>query len=63
MLQFLFEGQEYTTRARLLGTYDITPTSLHYLIARTNPARIVDGNKFYFLKSEVEHVIETYLKK
>lgn len=64
MLQFICEGSEYTTRARLLEKYPVPPTTLQYIFER-NPqlTKVVDGNKFFYLKSEVEALVEAAIKK
>ena len=64
MLQFIYEGSEYTTRARLLEKYPVPPTTLQYIFER-NPqlTKVVDGNKFFYLKSEVEALVVAAIKK
>jgi len=63
MLHFISNGDEYTTRTRLLKKYPIAPTSLQMLLRTIAIAKLVDGNKFYFLKREAEAVVEACLKR
>ena len=63
MIQFYFNGQEFTTRARLEEKYDIPHTTLQTLLDDRTLKKIVDGNKFYFLKIQAETMIEAYIQK
>lgn len=63
MLQFIYEGEEYTTRYRLEQKYNITHKKLQVLLQRSELTILKDLNKFYFLKSEVEGLVEASLKK
>lgn len=62
MIQFIFNGDEYTTRTRLQAKYDIAHTNLQKLLQTKPIQKTTDGNKFYFLKHEVETLVEEYLK-
>ena len=64
MLQHILNGQEYTTRPRLLDKYNIAPTNLQMLLTKNNDTldKVVENNKFYFLKSQIETIVEEYLK-
>lgn len=64
MLQFMFNGEEYTTRTRLLEKYYLPSTTLQYLLEKnTQLTKVVYGNKFFYLKSEVESLVEASMKK
>lgn len=63
MVQYYYDGEEYTTRRRLLAKYNIPHTNLQTLLEREQLTKITDLNKYYFLKAEVERVVEEYLKK
>ena len=62
MIQYIFNGDEYTTRTRLQVKYDIAHTNLQKLLQTKSIQKIKDGNKFYFFKHEAEMHVEEYLK-
>lgn len=63
MIEFFFNGNEYTTRARLQDKYSIAHTTLQELLEDEKLLKIEDGNKFYFLKSQAELIVATYIQK
>lgn len=52
MLQFISNGDEYTTRDRLQKKYPIAPTKPKVLLRTLELAKLLDSNKFHFLKRE-----------
>lgn len=62
MIQYILNGDEYTTRTRLQVKYDIAHTNLQKLLQTKPIQKATDGNKFYFLKHEAEMLVEEYLK-
>ena len=63
MIQFFHNGAEYTTRARLEAKYKLPHTTLQSILEDKRLKHIEDGNKFYFLKVQVEQAIEAYVQK
>ena len=63
MIQFFNNGDEYTTRARLEAKYDLPHTTLQTILEDKRLKRLEDGNKFYFLKVQVEHAIDAYIQQ
>ena len=63
MIQFFNNGDEYTTRTRLEAKYDIPHTTLQYILEDKRLKKLVDGNKFYFLRVQAEHAIEAYIQQ
>ena len=64
MITYFYNGDEYTTRQRLLDKYSIPSGNLQRLL-ENHPklTRIQDGNTFFYLKSEVEDLVQTCTKK
>lgn len=63
MIQFFHNGDEYTTRARLEAKYDLPHTTLQTILEDKRLKRLEDGNKFYFLKVQVEYAIDAYIQQ
>lgn len=63
MIQFFHNGDEYTTRARLEAKYDIPHTTLQFILEDKRLKKLIDGNKFYFLRVQVEYAIEAYIQQ
>lgn len=63
MIQFFHNGDEYTTRTRLEAKYDVPHTTLQSILEDKRLKRLEDGNKFYFLRVQVEHAIEAYIQQ
>lgn len=63
MIQFFHNGEEFTTRVRLEAKYDIPHTTLQSILEDKRLKKLIDGNKFYFLKVQVEHAIEAYIQQ
>ena len=63
MIQFFHNGAEYTTRARLEAKYKLPHTSLQTILEDKRLKRIVQGNKFYFLKVQAEQAVEAYVQQ
>jgi predicted transcriptional regulator len=63
MIQFFHNGAEYTTRARLEAKYKLPHTTLQAILEDKRLKKIEDGNKFYFLKVQVEQAIEAYVQQ
>lgn len=63
MIQFFHNGAEYTTRARLEAKYKLPHTTLQTILENKGLKHIKDGNKFYFLKVQVEGTIEAYIQQ
>ena len=63
MIQFYYNGDEYTTRARLEGKYKLPHTTLQAILENRFIKHIEDGNKFYCLKILVETAIEAYIQQ
>lgn len=63
MIQFFHNGEEFTTRARLEAKYDLPHTTLQAILEDKRLKKLVDGNKFYFLKVQVEHAIDSYIQQ
>ena len=63
MIQFYYNGDEYTTRARLEGKYKLPHTTLQAILESRRLKRIEEGNKFYFLKAQVEQTIEAHIQQ
>ena len=63
MIQFFQNGAEYTTRARLEAKYKLPHTTLQNILEDKRLKRIEDGNKFYFLKVQVEQAIEAHVQQ
>lgn len=63
MIQFFHNGAEYTTRARLEVKFKLPHTTLQAILEDKRLKKIVDGNKFYFLKVQVEQVIEAHVQQ
>lgn len=63
MIQFFHNGAEYTTRARLEAKYKLPHTTLQNILEDRKLKHIEDGNKFYFLKVQVEQAIEAHVQQ
>ena len=63
MIQFFYNGDEYTTRTRLEDKYKLAHTTLQSILDDKKLKKIEDLNKFYFLKVQVEHTIEAYIQQ
>jgi hypothetical protein len=63
MIQYFYKGAEYTTRARLEDKYDLAHTTLQVILEDKQLEKLVEGNKFYFLKVQVEHAIEMHIQQ
>lgn len=63
MIQYFYKGAEYTTRARLEGKYDVPHTTLQVILEDKRLKKLVEGNKFYFLKVQAEQTIEAYFQQ
>jgi hypothetical protein len=63
MILFFHNGAEYTTRARLEAKYKLPHTTLQSILEDKRLKRIEDGNKFYFLKVQVEQAIDAHVQQ
>lgn len=65
MIQYIKDGEKYTTRYRLAEKYSLSKNGglLQKVLADESLTMIQDRNQFYFLKAEVEAIIESQLKK
>lgn len=63
MIQFFYDGDEYTTRARLEAKYDLPHTTLQSILEDKRLKKLVDKNTFYFLRVQVEHAVEAYIQQ
>ena len=63
MIQFFHDGAEYTTRARLEAKYKLPHTTLQTILEDKRLKHVEDGNKYYFLKVQVEQAIEAYIQQ
>lgn len=63
MIQFFHNGDEFTTRARLEVKYKLPHTTLQTILEDKRLKKIMDGNKFYFLKVQVEHAIDAHVQQ
>lgn len=63
MIQFFYNGDEYTTRARLEAKYNLPHTTLQSILEDKRLKKLVDKNTFYFLRVQVEHAVEAYIQQ
>lgn len=61
MLQYFHDGEEYTTRARLLDIFDLPRPTLQVILRNAHGVKKVqDMNKFYFHKQQVEALLDQH---
>ena len=65
MITHTYNGDEYTTRYRLAEKYGINKTGgvLQRTLAKENLTIIQERNQFYYLKSEIEPLLEAEMNK
>jgi len=60
-LQYFFQGEEYVTRYQICEAYNINSSSMQRFLETQDLTKLVELNRYYFLKSDVESVMKTYV--
>lgn len=65
MIHHIYNNQEYTTRYRLAEKYSISKTGgvLQQVLAKEGLSMIQERNQFYYLKEEIEAILEIEMNK
>ena len=65
MIQHIYNNQEYITRYRLAEKYHLSKTGgvVQRVLAKDGLTILQERNQFYYLKNEIEALLEAELNK
>lgn len=65
MIQYMINGEEYTTRYKLAGKYNLSKHGgvVQEILSIPGLVVVQDRNQYYFLKSEIEPLFEERLNR